>query len=131
VEAAIGGELHRQAFGVQDYVKPDYTVKVTAEASNYVVGDTIHLSLDAQYLYGQPVRQAAVVVKLYQLSAPECYSASCGDQKDTWYQSDEPTLTAVTDANGRYAATLTANLGNFTSRPYWWSDLAQARWGLE
>src|SRR5579859_149729 len=131
VEVTVGGEHHSQAFAVQDYAKPDYAVSVTADAANYVVGDTIHVSLAARYFYGQPVPEAAIIVKLYQLYSRDCYSASCAYQKYTWSQTNEPDIKAVTDSEGRYALTLSAKLEEFGTSPDPWGGPARGIWAIE
>jgi uncharacterized protein YfaS (alpha-2-macroglobulin family) len=119
VEVTIGNESYRHAFKVQDYRKPDYEVHVTTDAARYIVGETIRISVDSQYLFGQPVANARVVVKQYELG-PNYYCEWTCSAEEVWYDSYRPEITSQTDAEGRFEFTLSAEKG-YTSH----------KWGIE
>ncbi len=47
-------------FSVQDYKKPEYAVKVTAQAPRVLQGQPITVTIDARYYFGEPVANAKV-----------------------------------------------------------------------
>lgn len=59
-----GGEEHAvKAYGgfqVQEYRKPDYEVKVTPESRRVIQGESMRVTVDAKYFYGEPVAGAKV-----------------------------------------------------------------------
>lgn len=119
VEVTVGNESYRRNFKVQDYHKPDYEVYVTTDAASYTAGETIHVSADSQYLFGQPVANARVVVKQYELG-PNYYCEWNCSAEEVWYDSYRPEITGQTDAEGRFEFTLSAETG-YTSH----------KWGIE
>ena len=48
------------SFSVQDYKKPEYAVKVTAQTPRVLQGQPIKATIDAQYYFGEPVANAKV-----------------------------------------------------------------------
>lgn len=46
---------------VQDYTKPTYTISLTSNATQLVVGNTLQVKLTATYLNGDPVKNAEVL----------------------------------------------------------------------
>ncbi len=129
IEVVLDGESHSQVFKVQDYRKPDYEVTVAADATSYVVGDTIRVTVDSGYFFGEPVPNADIVIKQYELAPGYCWEV-CTDEA-TWFDPGHETITGKTDANGRFSFTLTASLGNYGRDITWWSDLKQSTIGLE
>jgi len=133
VECVVNGESHRQAFKVQDYRKPDYQVSVTPDAAQYVVGETMRVSVDSRYFFGEPVPNARLVVRQYELVERYWWDEAADGEYD-WYQSSQPTISGVTDANGRFTFTLKAALGAYSDRyDYfaWQHNLRQTTWGIE
>ena len=59
-----GGEEHAvRAYGgfqVQEYRKPDYEVKVTPESRRVIQGNSMRITIEAKYYYGEPVAGASV-----------------------------------------------------------------------
>ena len=47
-------------FSVQDYKKPEYAVKVTAQTAHVLQGQPIKATIDARYYFGEPVSNAKV-----------------------------------------------------------------------
>jgi len=47
-------------FSVEDYKKPEYAVKVTAQTPRVLQGQTIKATIDARYYFGEPVANAKV-----------------------------------------------------------------------
>ena len=52
---------------MEDYRKPDYEVTVTTDAAQYVRGDTIAVTVDTRYFFGEPVANAEVTLRRYEL----------------------------------------------------------------
>lgn len=126
VEMVLDGESHRQTFKVQDYRKPDYQVNVTTDAECYTVGETIAVSVDSRYFFGEPVPNARLVVRQYELG--ERYWE---DDEYVWYRSHRPEINGTTDANGHFTFTLEAVLGDYGHNVHWQSGLKQSTWGIE
>ena len=47
-------------FSVEDYKKPEYAVKVTAQTPRVLQGQPIKATIDARYYFGEPVANAKV-----------------------------------------------------------------------
>ncbi len=47
-------------FAVEDYKKPEYSVKVTAQTPRVLQGQPIKATIDARYYFGEPVSNATV-----------------------------------------------------------------------
>ena len=47
-------------FSVEDYKKPEYAVKVTAQTPRVLEGQPIKATIDARYYFGEPVANAKV-----------------------------------------------------------------------
>ena len=45
-------------FSVEDYKKPEYAVKVTAQTPRVLEGQPIKATIDARYYFGEPVANA-------------------------------------------------------------------------
>ena len=132
VECVVNGESHRQAFKVQDYRKPDYQVSVTPDAAQYVVGESIRVSVDSRYLFGQPVPNAPLTVRQYELVERYWWDEVAAEYD--WYRSNRPEISGVTDANGGFTFTLKAALGPYSDQfGYfaWQHNLRQTTWGIE
>jgi hypothetical protein len=48
------------SFSVEDYKKPEYQVKVTAQTPRVLQGQPIKATIDARYYFGEPVANAKV-----------------------------------------------------------------------
>lgn len=94
------GGAASQRFKVEDYRKPDYEVTVVTDADRYLVGDTVSVTVDSAYFFGEPVVNADVQVYVF------------GNNWGEWSTYDEP-VTGQTDGNGRFTFTLTPGGGNY------------------
>ena len=90
VVISYDGLSREQEFKVEDYRKPDHAVTVTTEATAYLTGEPISVTVDAQYFLGEPVANAEVTVKLY-------YDWGYYDEF-----SQQHVVNGRTDANGRF-----------------------------
>ncbi|MDW7695455.1 alpha-2-macroglobulin family protein [Flammeovirgaceae bacterium SG7u.111] len=52
------------SFKVEEYKKPEYEVNVALDKSQYVMGETLTASIDAQYFFGAPVANAQVEYRI-------------------------------------------------------------------
>jgi uncharacterized protein YfaS (alpha-2-macroglobulin family) len=101
--AAPDGRIVSQIFKVEDYRKPEYEVVVTTDADKYLKGDTVSVTVDSTYFFGEPVVNADVAVTLF----------SRGDYYwDDWWTYERP-IQGKTDENGRFTLTLDPRQGNY------------------
>ena len=128
VEMVVDGEAHRQIFKVQDYRKPDYQVQVTPERARYVANETITVTVKSQYFFGEPVANAQVTVKVYQLGESYCWEKCPPEEKYVWYPSTFPPIQATTDASGHFTLTLPAV---YRQDYWWWDPPIRTLWGME
>ena len=63
----VGDDEFEQIFKVEEYRKPDYEVTVTAEKTELVEGDTIEFTVNADYFLGEPLDNASVEIRTFQL----------------------------------------------------------------
>jgi alpha-2-macroglobulin len=136
IEVVAGASAFRQIVKVQDYRKPDYDVSVKTDAARYVIGDPVNVTLDTRYFFGEPVPDASVTIKQYELVRRYWWemdpSTGEGDDPYTWYQNyDAQPISAVTDANGHYAFALPATKSQFTQVEDWETGLKHTTWGIE
>jgi alpha-2-macroglobulin len=52
-------------FRVEDYRKPEYQVRVTAAKPRLLQGETMQVTIDARYFFGEPVANAQVKYRVY------------------------------------------------------------------
>ena len=52
-------------FRVEDYRKPEYQVRVTAAKPRLLQGETMQVTVDARYFFGEPVANAKVKYRVY------------------------------------------------------------------
>lgn len=95
---APDGRTVSQVFKVEDYHKPDYEVIVTTDADKYLTGDTVSVTVDSTYFFGEPVVNGDVTVTLFS-----------GDP-GYWWDADQP-IQGKTDENGRFSLTLNPRQG--------------------
>ncbi len=124
IEVDYHGEVHKQRVKVQEYRKPDYSVSVTTNEEVYIVGDEVTVTIDAQYLFGEPVADAEVRINLYELAETKNLfwylfddEGSNGDNIDvdglTWFETAFITQTATTDQFGKASFTIKLPNGNY------------------
>ncbi len=117
----------RQTFQVEEYRKPDFSVTITPAAPNIVAGDTISVTIDARYLFGEPVANARVAVQRFRL-----YDYGYWDNQDQWeVVYDETPLSSTTDATGRAIIAVPAvphdlNYGYWGYNPTSWRMAVEA-----
>ncbi len=132
VEVVAAGTSHRQLFKVEDYRKPDYEVTITTDADKYLLGDTIEVTVDSAYYFGEPVANASITIRRFTQSS-DWYGS--GWYED--YSTIDRVITGQTDANGRFTTTIRiprdANVDYNYNYYYWaWgSNLHQYNWGIE
>lgn len=129
VEVLLDGDSYSQAFKVEDYRKPDYQVTVSTEADRYVTGDTVRVTLDTAYFFGEPVANADVVINRFLLG--ERYWWMEGDDDFIWYQSYMDPVSGKTDADGRLTLTLRAEMSHYVAQANWRSSLEHSTWAIE
>ncbi len=106
--ALSGGEFPVKAYGgfqVQEYRKPDYEVKVTPEARRLVQGNSMRVTVEAKYYYGEPVAGASVTWVAhrarYWLPWYEQEEGADGEEGDMFGGEQMVEQKAKLDANGR------------------------------
>lgn len=110
------------SFQVAEYRKPEYEISVTASQAEYVQGDRIEVGVLAKYYFGAPVANAKVRWNV--VAQPYAFpwqGQGWYDLHDWDYWTREeagPRAVAsgegVTDAEGRFAFTVPADLSKFT-----------------
>ena len=109
-------------FKVEDYRKPDYRVSLSTDAAAYAQGDTVLVTVQADYFFGEPVAGATVELQQFLV-----YS------QDYWGETDIPSLTGVTDSQGRITWEIPVNLFNISNDSWntWGSNLRGQTIALE
>ncbi|MFN8489692.1 MAG: MG2 domain-containing protein [Caldilineaceae bacterium] len=129
VELTVGGQTQRQRLRVEEYRKPEYAVEVTTPADFAITGDSIPVTVAANYFFGQPVANAQVKLQIYR---QPIYWYDYG----WWY--GHPTLpnynglvtelTGVTDGNGHWTTTYTPeNLADYSASYSFKATVTDAR----
>lgn len=132
IEVIVDGEAHRHSFQVQDYRKPDYAVTVNTDKAVYVAGETINVSVEAAYFFGEPVANARTELTRFYLMDNYAYGWSESASSYIWYQDYQPAQTGTTDGNGRLTFTLRANAGlHEGSSLDWRSSVRESLWAIE
>ncbi|KAA3647660.1 MAG: hypothetical protein DWQ07_01365 [Chloroflexi bacterium] len=129
IELEIEGATYSQFFKVQEYKKPDMAIEVQSNADVYVVGDTARFDVNLNYLFGEPVPDASVTVKWYELIT--CYYCADPIFSDSsqyrWLPSDVKQFVR-TDSAGYASFEKSAPIGDGVS--YYDYDLSTL-WGVE
>lgn len=131
VEVFAAGTSHRQLFKVEDYRKPDYEVTVTTDAAKYLLGDTIEITVDTAYYFGEPVANASITIRRF-TKDHEWYGSGWYEDYNT---ANRP-ITGRTDADGRFTTTIHIPRDTYLSGGYgyyweWGSSVRQGQWGIE
>ena len=119
----------RQAFKVEEYHKPDYSVDVSTDAARYVSGDTIRVSVDTSYLFGEPVANARLTLRQFELGY-NWWGFSRNPANFHWSGPSGDDLTGTTDGSGRYTFTIPAQAEQRDGPYYWYAPPART-FGLE
>jgi uncharacterized protein YfaS (alpha-2-macroglobulin family) len=65
IEARSGESQMDATFGVEEYKKPEYEVRVAAAKARVLQGETVQATVDAEYYFGEPVSGAKVQWAVY------------------------------------------------------------------
>lgn len=65
VNAWLDSTYHSVQFRVEEYRKPEYKVEVETDAAQYVQGEEVRITVQADYFFGAPVANADVELKIY------------------------------------------------------------------
>lgn len=128
VELVLNGDSHRQKFKVEDYRKPDYEVVVTTDAQNYLEGETVAVTIDTTYFFGEPVANADVTLRRYIEQYGWYYNAEHSWIED--YLSDGE-IKGRTDENGRFTTSIKIPTDINESYYDWGSNVTHTRFGIE
>jgi uncharacterized protein YfaS (alpha-2-macroglobulin family) len=107
-------------FSVQDYKKPEYAVKVTAQTPRVLQGQRIKATIDARYYFGEPVANAKVKWVVHTSTywpfgryesdsdtGDEGYGADeSQDEGDTYGGEQETEKSGTLDADGKLQITI-------------------------
>ncbi len=124
IEAELRGMRFGRGFQVAEYRRPEFQVEVTPASLDVLVGDTVQVTVDAEFFFGGPVSDAEVS---YSVLAERYFFAASGLGTYSFadYNLDEGTDdgtvipgygevieqgTGQTDANGDYVISLPASL---------------------
>lgn len=58
------GQEYTKCFNVNPYVAPKYSVELTTDKTNYLVGETAVVKVKAQYFFGENVKNASIKAKI-------------------------------------------------------------------
>ncbi|MEJ2563542.1 MAG: alpha-2-macroglobulin family protein, partial [Anaerolineales bacterium] len=136
LEINLEGEVFEGRFKVQDYRKPDYQVVLSSDAATYVQGDEFTVNVSAEYLFGEPVGDAEVTIREYELGEFYGYwwEEDTGDQdvEYVWFESPRNAAKGKTNADGDYTYHSNAILGQEGYRTtFWGSSQMYSTWGIE
>ncbi|MBI4130548.1 Ig-like domain-containing protein [Candidatus Roizmanbacteria bacterium] len=132
ISATISGNGFTQQFQVEEYRRPDFSVTVSTGESDYVDGDAVPLTIDAQFFFGAPVADAPIRWIITTQDDPYRWEKDrrfeFGDSDDYWYRpwwsfySDSfysgKTVaegTGETSRDGSYVVNLPTNITDKTS----------------
>ncbi len=135
IEVDLEGNIFEGHFKVQEYHKPDLQINISSDATSYVQGDEITINVKAEYLFGEPVKDAKITIHEYQLGEFYGYYWEERDDEDAeyaWFPSSRQAITGKTDANGENSFLRKATLGYEQYRTTSWrSNQSHSTWGLE
>ncbi|MDH5506510.1 MAG: MG2 domain-containing protein [Anaerolineae bacterium] len=124
IEININGELHAQIFKVEEYKKPDIQVEITADRKKYVQGEDVNVTVNANYLFGEPVRTGILKIELFEL-APSSYGYRGNNEPSiftaesfSWYKLKTLATNKKTDVNGQAELSFKAAMGSYYDNYY-------------
>lgn len=122
VAVGLGNFGASRTFKVEDYRKPDYHVTISTDAAAYAHGDTVLVTVQAEYFFGEPVAGADVTLKQFFV-----YSAY------DWWETESESLTGTTDSQGRITWEIPVHLSNINNDAWgsWGSNLRSQSFALE
>lgn len=105
-DASVSGN-----FEVQEYKKPEYTVKVTPARKRYLQGAPLEAEIESRYYFGEPVPHAKVKYVVYRSRyyAPWYQPDDSGDpdlEGAMWAQEELSTNSGVLNAEGKLSIRL-------------------------
>jgi len=65
IDVAVSSRRVRGSFQVEEYVKPDFEVRVETDAPFYVAPDPTRITIRADYYFGKPVAGGEVTVRVF------------------------------------------------------------------
>ncbi len=88
IEVSPGEDLtYYGSFQVEEYRKPEYKVTAQMEKKNYVSGDTVSVSTEARYYFGEPVKDAKISYFVYRSPYDEPWWL--GSEYEWYFAGDE------------------------------------------
>ena len=106
IEVQIKDDVHRQAFKVEEYRKPEFEVVLHADRANVVNGEAISLTLEAKTYFGAPLSDAAIEFTPYTRNM-DWWSG--GD----WIALEQSRSLGRTDANGQWSDQVALKLDDY------------------
>ncbi len=113
LETEVEGTLTRQPLKVEEYRKPEYEVAVHIPQKAYILGETISVTVDANYYFGQPVSGADIVLTVFPTYPDDYYY-----EEESRFGYPIFTEEGRTDADGRWTVLVpTDDVFSYRDRP--------------
>ena len=118
-DSEVSGSFH-----VEDYRKPEYQVRVTAQYLRVLQGQTNQIVIDSRYFFGEPVAFGKVKYRIYHSphywwdeDEDQSSDTGAGDEdqsanNDMYDASEESEQTGKLDANGKLTITVQTKVDN-------------------
>lgn len=107
VELSVENEVFKQVLKVEEYVKPEIEVLVSTDATHYVAGEPVTVTVEARYLFGQPA--AGLPVSLIGLGYDRwSWDWETGVAQRRWIDLNIGTYAGKTDADGKWVVSVKA-----------------------
>ena len=116
-DAEVSGSFH-----VEEYRKPEYQVRVSAQSLRVLQGQSNSITIDSRYFFGEPVAFGKVKYRIYHQphywwGDDEDQSNDLGSDDNTsdnemYDASEEAEQTGKLDANGKFTITLPTKIDN-------------------
>lgn len=116
ITAQIGDEEYSNTIQVEEYRKPEYSVSVKTDRDAYINGDTITVTIRANYFFGGAVANAQVRWTLYQndyyfyWAGGDFDFGNIAEQRYWGYGKEVSSGDATLNANGEFTFKLPANI---------------------
>ena len=111
VNIEADGQRKQQRFMVEEFVKPEYSVEISTPKSYAIEGDSVPVTIDSAYFFGQPVTDAKVKLKVYRQRIYYYYWWSNDDSYGGYNDGLQDTREGVTDEQGQWTTTLEPTTG--------------------
>lgn len=103
--AFIDGEQHERTIPIAAYRKPEFAIKVRTERSNFLPDEIAHITVDAEYYFGVPVKNAMVECRVHRFELLKGYECDEWDESmesmEQLYGEEVESEATTTDENGR------------------------------